>query len=251
MRDLFIVILVFLTPLIVSGQEKTCNVFVHSRLITENASMLGLHAKINQSIIKIDSNYTKVKTNYPLFDTLYYAKDTLSFDEYIITRLKPGDSYCFVISCCGNIDLMLAAQADRYMDLFKDYEKNFEILQKEFMQSVSISYKLISENSPDTIIAYFGDPSGFINAIILQKNKFSKFYASEQFFFWSNINSVSIGNLKSGQKLMFSESPRELTDFWIDKMEKMNSISFRFFYGEKIELTYFKVTNSIKVKTIK
>jgi hypothetical protein len=185
-----------------------------------------------------------------------------SINHFFITRFKPGEKYQFVLSCCNEFDIMLADEAEIYMNgLHSDAEiyrngdhsgkkEIWDSLRTKYADRVGIKIKKDKRELNKNLIARFAEDSGFPYAIVLKNDSGKEMHYPQKGYFSSNITYLSFGELISEDHLNLADTASFIEDVFYDHIKVSVSIGYRFFHDENLELEYDPRTKKIKIKII-
>ena len=219
-------------------------------ILRNNKILNGFSIRINQKEIVATAEEQTLKSNSPLFDTISYSYGDSSFRYQIITRFDPGIEYTIVRNCCDHFDIIESKNIERFVSLFHDYDKNFNTIQKEFLDKVSVSFMMDSGQLQDSIYGVFSDGAAFSFAIILDTIP-SNYYFPPKGFYWNNASRVVIGKPKIPIPIHDSVNTR-VSDYpyFEDDYEVYDGINFRFFGETKILIIYHREAKEIELLII-
>jgi hypothetical protein len=216
---------------------------IDSHFIQDNGKIVGSEIRINNSNIRADTLPQAILTHYPAFDTIYHRRNSNEDYDIILTRFKPGEKYNIVHGCCAMFDIVKAKTADVFRGLsFEEYDS----LRFHYFESAQVQFRMINYSGKDTIVGLYGDyaVSMEVTGAVMKNKKISQPLRAATGYYSSSIHPIVIAKIGVKQEI----EKGFINDFWWPEMQIIKSFACRFFYNEKILVTYDAKSKEITVK---
>lgn len=203
--------------------------------------------KVNRVDYLIDSNYVTIKTNYPNLDTINYLDQTINGNNnsFIICNFKPNSSYSIIPACCATYDIVQSFKYYLHKDSVNFWIKNDEIdkIQNLLLDKPTFTFKVQNVTKKDRIYAWYEDYACFPTYKSVNKKGWDYGFALKCYF-WTNFSTFTFFTINDT-----IEENKIIEDFPSDNIQKLASLTIRFFDNNHYDLIYDNVKKKIIVKS--
>jgi hypothetical protein len=138
---------------VLAQKSNLCEIILDKSILKTSHPKKNYYWIINGERYDNTNSTFKIKTHYPLVDTIQFCDITHNFQNTILTRFKPANTYYFKGGCCNEgFDLVSEYEYAQMKNSSNHDENRIKILNRTIF-----TFEVRGLPINDSLICYFGD----------------------------------------------------------------------------------------------